>query len=353
MKVQAVVEARLRELDEVTGGERHLVGEELDFDDAEGGIEGGDRVGHGGEGYCMASEVSSSGFCRAAGAKAPIGDGALSAPRAARILRRMLGSLYFRNNGNGTFAPAVSVAVPGNPVWVVAHDLDGNGKLDLAVAAYTGSVQVLLGKGDGTFAAPVGTPVPNQPKPVVVGRFDAGTSADLAVRSTTGVTILAGNGVGSFTAGPTIPFSGIPAWLETADIDGDGISDLLVAEQPPPVFPPPLEPPPYNAIFLRGNGDGTFASPPGATFAIASGSFAGATGDFNGDGLVDFALGSVDANAVQILLNRGNGTIAPPVSFPAGGRVDSMAAADLNGDGKADIVCGDAVLERMNLLLSP
>ena len=47
VEVQAIVETALGELDEVAGGDGHLVGQKLDLDVAHGGAQRRDRVGHG------------------------------------------------------------------------------------------------------------------------------------------------------------------------------------------------------------------------------------------------------------------------------------------------------------------
>src|SRR5439155_9113742 len=49
--------------------------------------------------------------------------------------------------GDGSFAPAVSYLAGAQPRFVAAGDMDGDGILDLAVADYAGSVNVLRGGG--------------------------------------------------------------------------------------------------------------------------------------------------------------------------------------------------------------
>jgi len=80
------------------------------------------------------------------------------------------------------------------------------------------------------------------------------------------------------------------------------------------------------------------------------------TGDFNGDGKIDIAVGNASSNDVSILLGKGDGTFKAAVNSPAGLSPQQMVAGDFNGDGKLDLAIvnsgdGAAVLGVVNLLL--
>jgi hypothetical protein len=74
-------------------------------------------------------------------------------------------------NGDGTFTPAPGSPAPigsGQNAMVVA-DLNGDGKLDVAVTNYeSNSVSVLLGNGDGTFTEALGSPIPVGTAPIAI-----------------------------------------------------------------------------------------------------------------------------------------------------------------------------------------
>src|SRR5207302_1161458 len=137
------------------------------------------------------------------------------------------------------------------PSSVAVGDFNGDGKLDLAVTTEAGSpapplpadtVSVLLGNGDGTFQAAPNSPVGTVgPSSVAVGDFNGDGVPDVAVASAaptlsgtgTGsgtVSVLLGNGDGSFRASLNVAVGMDPRFVAVGDFNGDGVPDLAVAE---------------------------------------------------------------------------------------------------------------------------
>jgi hypothetical protein len=246
------------------------------------------------------------------------GDGKLDlAPAGESSILITLGSSH------GTFQQAVTNTVPNAPWAVATGDFNGDGKLDLAVAN-TLTVSVLLGNGDGSFGKPVDFAAGANPAAVIVGDFNGDGKLDLAVGSPGGigvpatVSILLGNGDGTFQAAQTFPVGAGDVAFVAADFNRDGKLDLAVSHGT------------ALSIFL-GNGDGSFQ--PAMNYAVWG---AIALGDFNRDGAIDLALTSDEE--VSILLGVGDGTFRRPVNYPAGGVTYSLAVGDINGDGNQDIV---------------
>jgi hypothetical protein len=145
----------------------------------------------------------------------------------------------FLGNGNGTLNPKVDYTVSGAPLSVVAGDFNGDGKLDLAVADSCGSsspcgrpgeVSILLGNGDGTFQTHVDYPAGWFPYTIVAGDFNGDGKLDVAISDldSSQVTILSGVGDGTFTISTTLSTIGQPVGLLAADFNGDGLMDLAV-----------------------------------------------------------------------------------------------------------------------------
>ena len=236
-------------------------------------------------------------------------------------------------NGDGTFQPAVTVSpIAFGPM--VAADFNGDGKLDLAVASPVfDTVSVLLGNGDGTFQAPVSYTVGNWPTGIVEGDFNGNGRLDLAVSDSSGVDILLGNGDGTFQSAVldalAPPYS--PVAIVAGDFNGDHKLDLAIAEDDP-------QNDDGEVTVLLGNGDGTFQPP--MVFPVGLGPEGLVVGDFNGDGELDLAVANADSTSVSLLLGEGNGTFSDPGQFATTPRATPLVA-DVNGDGTNDVLVVD------------
>ena len=167
----------------------------------------------------------------------------------------------------------------------------------------TDRVSVLLGNGNGTFQAAVNYTAGLAPSSVALGDFNGDGILDLAVvnDASNDVSVLLGKGDGTFQAAVNYAVGaspGGPRSVVVRDFNGDGIPDLAVSFG-------------GGVRVLLGNGDGTFQTT--AISYLAGGAYNPPTvqclaaGDFNGDGLPDLAVTNSDANAsnVAILLNDG------------------------------------------------
>jgi hypothetical protein len=290
---------------------------------------------------------------------------------------------------DGTFASKMDFATGLSPISLIAADFNGDGKSDLAVADFANlAISIHLGNGDGTFQSGLTFPTRNPPHRLIAADFNHDGKLDIATVNSTLVTgaahssvsILLGNGVGTFTPFVDYPMDGATLSIASGDFNGDGHLDLAIGNIGLGVV-----------SILLGSGDGRFAAPVNYDFGIGNfvstdlvaGNFNGLgnldlaacgggnvsillanrngtfqapviyTGlgpddgrltadDFNGDGKLDLAVsngfdGGPPVPTVCILLGKGDGTFQAPVNYNTGGQLFSVTSADLNGDGKPDL----------------
>ena len=251
-------------------------------------------------------------------------------------------------NGNGTFQTQTTYAVGSNPVSVTVGDFNGDGRTDLAVANFvSNTVSILLGNGNGTFQTQAQTTytvtVGSDPKSVAVGDFNGDGKLDLAVANagSNTVSVLLGNGTGTFQAQTTYAVGVDPDSVAVGDFNGDGKTDLAVANWSSGSS--------GTVSILLGNGDGTFQAQ--TTSAVGGGPYPVAVGDFNGDGKVDMAVANTVSNTVSVLLGNGNGTFQTRVQYAVGSDPISVAVGDFNGDGKTDLAVANAGSNSVSVLL--
>ena len=259
-------------------------------------------------------------------------------------------------NGNGTFQHEVrytvgiypiskETAVGSYPFSVVAGDFNGDGRTDLAVAnGASNDVSVLLGNGDGTFQnfqQPVQNLAGSLPFGIVAGDFNGDGRTDLAVANFASgdVSVLLGNGDGTFQNQGRYAVGLGPDAIVAGDFNGDGRTDLAVANGAS-----------SDVSVLLGNGDGTFQTP--VRYAVGTEPEALVAGDFNGDGCTDLAVANYGSNDVSVLLGNGDGTFQEQKTYLVGTEPKAIVAGDFNGDGHTDLAVANNGDHDVSVLLN-
>lgn len=215
----------------------------------------------------------------------------------------------FLGNGSGGFVSAGIFLTNHSTPGLATADLNRDGKLDLA----TGSVSVLLGDGMGSFSTATPFATGGTSGSVVIGDFNRDGKPDLAVTNSPAlpgesrVSLLLGDGAGSFGAATHFGTALGGHWISAADLNGDGKLDVVTANRNSDIV-----------TVLLGDGRGSFTR---ADFAIGTGTGPAsvAVGDLNRDGALDLAVANGNSGSVSILLQTSFisvGIDIKPGSFP-------------------------------------
>lgn len=285
--------------------------------------------------------------------------------------------------GSGAFSAPRTLAAGTTPMDVAVQDLDRDGHQDLLVVGhFSNALTVRRGLGRGAFREPVEYALGNHSQQVRVADLDGDGDLDVMTKNAGSagffnITLLPGRGDGTLDAATPYPVSGLPRDLALADVNADGLSDVLVlntnsftvdvllgqrgrslAALPPYELRGGVDDEPFGLATLDVNGDARLdlvvthgLSEPGSLsvhLGDGQGGFTRASrlsaeepgevvaADFNRDGKTDLALSRL-SGGVFLLLGAAGGAFDPPVRVASGPPPTSLLAADLNSDGFPDL----------------
>ncbi len=249
-----------------------------------------------------------------------------------------------KNNGCGSFGPNLVTPLPAGqePSPNDGADFNGDGWLDLVTGnASAGAISIFMNNGAGTYLAPVVIPVGVSVHGVAVLDADSDGDVDIVATNMSNLAMVRNNGNGTFAA-PTF-FNGGgngERSVAVADANNDGKIDILCGT--------------YNTqvvTLLLGNGTGTFVA--SGSEPIGGSPWQMAVGDLDGDGFIDCVLADTTNADASVLMNDGTGGFDPAVSYNVGSSPVSVDIGDLEGDNDLDVVVasfgnGNATMLRNN-----
>lgn len=298
-------------------------------------------------------------------------------------------------NGSGGFTAASSAQVGSRPQSVVLSDIDADGKTDVLVAnEQSMDVSLLFGDGTGRLSSARTYVVGGEPAVAALAGVDQNRAAFVVTanreESSGSLTVLANSGDRSLPGVEDVFAGRGPSGVAGADVDSDGLPDLVVTHDDGTVLVFPSIAPARGGGFqlpqlvasvgsarspravdlnrddradlafvdteharvavLLGTDRGNFEV--GSMLATPVGPVAVAVGDFNADGIWDLvASSSASVGEVSTYLGRGDGTFIPVRSTPTIEGAGNMAVGELNCDGKPDLVVVSQGTSRASVLL--
>jgi cysteine-rich repeat protein len=264
-------------------------------------------------------------------------------------------SLLFRGSATGTFLPGESVDRSGPIVDPFAVDLDQDDHQDIVscTSTPTFSCRVLYGNGTGKFG-PTALPssshaIGRQPLAARVADFDHDGFADIVgISHGDNLAVIIYGGGSTPTGRVVFPTGSRPSDVEVLDLNNDGFADFVVANEASKDL----------SIFVnQGNRQFLALEPLRLPLLpdISLGRIKLASGDINGDGVIDLAAvqaGGKAGGVVTPLINVGGVGLAAFGSLPVGKSAWGIALGHLNADGVLDIATANRSDDSISVLLS-
>jgi len=269
--------------------------------------------------------------------------------------------------GDGTFGepsalPNAAIRQGVLAVSIVVADLDGDGNTDIAYTqtgmmpdkTFFNELDVQYGDGKGNFTTPVIYPSTGfSPTAIRAADFNMDGKIDLVTGNASvtigGSTVTVFLNQGSRAFSPSTPYfvgplgaAALTVSLEVADVDNNGVPDLVVAEdgngQASQSF----------VTVLRNDGTGAFTT----AAQYSTGTFLSdiATGDFDGDGELDIAVSG--SSMTYVFPGSGGGALGTPVAYAVGGGGEGIVAAQFNSGGAPDLAVASSDVSALLLLLN-
>ena len=220
---------------------------------------------------------------------------------------------------------------------IVTGDFNGDPMEDVAIVVNEGFVQVHIALADGGYALEDSYQVGTAPADIAAGDLNADPYTDLVVtnRQSNSISILYGNGDGTFAPAVHHGVGRYPIGLVLADLTGNGWLDIAVAcgGQEPEGIPGAI------AVLLNGPaGIGTA----NISYLDVMRPHSIAAADFDGDGDMDLAASIYNQDCAAVFLGDNQGNFPFSAAYYVGYYPYHIVTTDLDGDGRQDIAVSNA-----------
>ena len=246
----------------------------------------------------------------------------------------------------GTFTQAAVLQTGQTPVALATGNLVGSSAPAVVSANEDGTVSVFLPGTGNTLADAASYTVGTSTTPdaLAIGDVTGDGLADLIVGTQEGtLSVLVGDGTGTLQAGPSMQLSGWISAVALLPVAGQTASQVAVAE---------LDTNTIDVLNVSASGSLQVLG----SLGTGLGPTALAVADLNGDGIADLIVacqgsGLAANGSVEVFIGDGNGGFRHPVEYQTGELSSALVVGNLNGDGKADIAVANPGDDTISLLL--
>jgi len=240
----------------------------------------------------------------------------------------------------------IEFATGTGPSGLAMPDLDRDGQQDLVVTnGFDGTISVFRGKPDGSFLAlgdlETGEGFDSGPLGLAAGDFTGDGLVDLVVANQMedSVTVFSGDGQGGFSSSRTFEADALPTAARIADVSGDQIPDIVTVNEGSD-----------TVVILVGDGQGDVRS----RISLDTGGFpeSVAVQDLNGDGLAEIVTADSFSDVVSIFAASEGGIFDDRIVFPVGRSPFDVVVGDFNADGRPDLATANLDDDTVSILLN-